>query len=161
MIARQPALPCEFTLPGLKTDANAVSHYANRFARMGAAEKQRAQTAGGCIAYGAKATGLPCGEAEQALARVARRRGLLITMTRVSPSSIYPDAQNIPGALKHVIDGFASWLGLDDRDPGLFWAFRAERTKRGAVDRWAVRIRLEMVPPGQPRVVVLDPAVRP
>ena len=53
-------------------------------------------------------------------------RTIEIVLTRVAPSSGL-DSDNLPTSLKHVRDGLADWLGIDDRDPRVTWRYRQER----------------------------------
>lgn len=55
---------------------------------------------------------------------------VVVTLTRVSPGTL--DAHdNLPSAFKHVCDGLASWLGIDDADPRVTWRYQQQRCKRG------------------------------
>jgi hypothetical protein len=73
----------------------------------------------------------------------ARARGhlagdgrLVVELTRLSRGEL--DDDNLRGALKSVRDEVARWLGVDDRDPRVTWAYGQERA-RG----FGVRIRIE------------------
>jgi len=50
---------------------------------------------------------------------------LVITMSRLAPGSL--DSDNAVGACKHVRDGIADWLGIDDRDARVEWRVEQER----------------------------------
>ncbi len=54
-----------------------------------------------------------------------------VTLTRVSPGRM--DQHNLPGALKHVIDGIADSYGVDDGDDGWEFVFRQEKGKEHGV----------------------------
>ena len=62
----------------------------------------------------------------------------VVTLTRISPRAL--DDDNLRGALKHVRDGVADRLGIDDRDPRVEWRY-AQR--KGAVK--AVEVELGVV----------------
>jgi hypothetical protein len=44
-----------------------------------------------------------------------------VTITRLSPGTLDDDA--LPASAKHVRDGVADWLGVDDRDPHVEWRY--------------------------------------
>lgn len=52
-----------------------------------------------------------------------------IQLTRGSPSEGL-DSDNIRAALKHVRDGVADAMGIDDRDPRVTWTYLQQRTKQ-------------------------------
>lgn len=55
----------------------------------------------------------------------------VITLTRVAAGTL--DAHdNLPSAFKHIVDGLASWLGVDDSDPRVAWRYQQQKCKRGA-----------------------------
>lgn len=60
-----------------------------------------------------------------------------VTMTRVSPREL--DDDNLAGALKHVRDGIADALGMNDRDPRIHWAV-AQRQDSGG---YSVEVTIE------------------
>ena len=65
-------------------------------------------------------------------------RRLAVTLTRVSPGTL--DAHdNLRSALKSVVDGVASYFGIDDADPRIEW--RYAQAKGPA----AVRIEFEVL----------------
>ena len=64
------------------------------------------------------------------------RLPLRITMTRQGPRRL--DDDNLAVALKHVRDGVADALGVDDGDRRLAWRCRQERCRE-----YAVRIEIE------------------
>jgi len=63
---------------------------------------------------------------------------VVVTMTRVSPGTVPMDDDNLSGALKAVRDAVATWLGIDDRDPRVRWAYEQRRGP------WAVEVRWEV-----------------
>lgn len=52
---------------------------------------------------------------------------LTVRLTRISPRKL--DSDNLAGALKHVRDGVADWLGIDDGDERIEWTVAQERRK--------------------------------
>jgi hypothetical protein len=79
------------------------------------------------------------------LALVGRNEGgppsmcspLVVTLTRIAPRTL--DSDNVHGALKHVRDGVADWLGVDDGDARVTWEVGQER---GAAQQYAVRVEI-------------------
>jgi hypothetical protein len=53
----------------------------------------------------------------------------VVTMTRISSRLL--DSDNIYGALKHVRDGVADALGINDRDPRVTWKCEQRKGARG------------------------------
>lgn len=53
-----------------------------------------------------------------------------VTLTRVSPGTL-DEHDNLPSAFKHVVDGVASWLGIDDADPRVTWRYAQQKCARG------------------------------
>lgn len=64
-----------------------------------------------------------------------------VTLTRLSTAQM--DGDGLQAALKHVRDGVADALGLDDADPRVIWAYQQEKAKRG---NHGVRINLDAPP---------------
>lgn len=62
---------------------------------------------------------------------------LIVTLTRIAPRAL--DSDNLSGSQKHIRDGVADWLGIDDRDPRIEWRYAQER---GAPKTYAVRIEV-------------------
>lgn len=62
----------------------------------------------------------------------------LITITRIGPKTL--DTDNLAGSAKHVRDGVADWLGIDDGDPRLTWKY-AQRSAGPGV--YACEITIE------------------
>lgn len=54
-------------------------------------------------------------------------------MTRVAPSNGL-DCDSLPASCKGIRDQIAHWLGVDDRDPRVKWAYEQ---RRGA---WGVEV---------------------
>lgn len=63
---------------------------------------------------------------------------MVVTLTRIAPRAL--DSDNLAGSAKHVRDGVADALGIDDRNPIVEWRY-AQR--RGAPKQYAVEIRIE------------------
>lgn len=64
-------------------------------------------------------------------------KGVVVELTRIAPRML--DAHdNLPAALKHVTDGIADWLGVDDRDERVTWL--QPKQERGAPGQYAVRV---------------------
>lgn len=73
------------------------------------------------------------------LAWVARHvdGGIVVHLTRVSPGTL--DSDNLAASGKHVRDGIADALGIDDRDPRVTWLYDQRRGPRG---HYAVEVRI-------------------
>jgi hypothetical protein len=80
------------------------------------------------------------GQVRKALHRATTRRivhtlpkpqlPVIVCLTRHSAGTL--DAHdNLPSAMKHVVDEIASWLGIDDADPRVQWRYEQEKCKRG------------------------------
>lgn len=82
-------------------------------------------------------------EQRSAAALATPRAALPVTVRLVRISAGVLDDDNCQGALKHVRDGVADKLRVDDRDPRVTWEYAQERCKRGS---WGVRI--EIMPRG-------------
>lgn len=52
-----------------------------------------------------------------------------VTLTRLSTAQM--DGDGLQAALKHVRDGVADAIGVDDADPRITWQYRQEKAKRG------------------------------
>ncbi len=50
---------------------------------------------------------------------------LVVRLTRVAPRQL--DSDNLQGALKHVRDGVADWLRIDDATPLVAWQYAQEK----------------------------------
>lgn len=62
---------------------------------------------------------------------------LVVTLTRIAPRAL--DDDNLAGSQKHVRDGVADALGINDRDPLVTWRY-AQR--RGGKGQYAVHITI-------------------
>ncbi len=62
-----------------------------------------------------------------------------VTLTRLAPSQGL-DSDNLAGSQKHVRDGIADALGIDDRDPRVTWLYDQERGP------WGVRVVIAPAP---------------
>lgn len=100
------------------SEQNLREHWRARSART---HKQRGQAKLFCGLFGAwwKRDGVAC---ELWLVRCAPSSGL--------------DSDNLRAALKHVRDGVADAMGIDDRDARVQWKYSQERTKQ-----YLVRVR--------------------
>lgn len=68
---------------------------------------------------------------------------LVVTITRISPGTLDSDA--VPASAKHIRDGVADALGINDNDPRVTWEYRQEkgaRAKAGTHAGWGVRIEI-------------------
>jgi hypothetical protein len=61
-----------------------------------------------------------------------------VTITRLAPRQL--DTDNLAGACKHVRDGVADWLGIDDGDLRVAWVCEQEKAKP---KQHGVRIKME------------------
>ena len=61
-----------------------------------------------------------------------------ITLTRIAPGKL--DSDNLAGSCKHVRDGIADAIGMDDGDERLTWLY-AQR--RGAKGEYSVDVVIE------------------
>lgn len=53
----------------------------------------------------------------------------VIHITRIGPREL--DSDNLAGSAKHVRDGVADWLGIDDGDKRLTWTYGQRSDGRG------------------------------
>lgn len=65
---------------------------------------------------------------------------VVVSITRIAPDEGIDD-DNLGGACKHVRDGVADWLGVDDRDPRVRWHVASERGP------WGTRVAVLSVRP--------------
>ena len=98
---------------------NALNKREHWAVRMSRAKAQRAQAA---LAMRASAIGRP-------LALQMAGGGLTITITRRGGRRM--DDDGLTASAKHVRDGVADWLGIDDGDPRLTWVVRQDGAPRG------------------------------
>ncbi len=77
----------------------------------------------------------------------------VVTMERVSPGTL--DDDNLGSALKHVRDGIADALGVDDRDPRVSFVYGQKSRSRGnywvdvLIEEAAVSIQLPIRMPAK------------
>jgi hypothetical protein len=64
---------------------------------------------------------------------------LTITLTRYSSGTL--DSDNLAGAFKACRDGVADYLGIDDGDPSLTWAYAQSKIARSAMRHIKVTIQ--------------------
>lgn len=62
---------------------------------------------------------------------------LFVRITRIAPRAL--DSDNLAGSQKHVRDGVADWLGINDRDPRIQWVYAQAK---GAPKFYAVRVEV-------------------
>jgi hypothetical protein len=72
---------------------------------------------------------------------------VVVTLTRVSPGPGLDPHDNLPSALKGVVDQLADILGINDRDPRVTWKYAPQ--EKGP---WGVWVHVAAVLPG-PEVV--------
>lgn len=89
------------------SEANRHEHF--RYRQMRARQQRAAAKLATSAALSGLTVGLP----------------LLVVITRVSPRGL--DSDNLQGSAKHVRDGIADVLGVDDRDERVIWRVRQER----------------------------------
>ncbi len=123
-IAPRPP-PVEFVIAGLRlvSEANAHEYWRVRQKR---AKAQRSTA--------------KLHTQKQICIRPALKLPIVVTITRIAPRSL--DSDNAVGSCKHVRDGVADALGVNDRNPAIEWVVRQEK---GAPNSYAVRVRLEVV----------------
>jgi len=112
------------------SEANAHEHWRARQKR---AKSQRSDALLIATVYARKAGVMVCSGDEYRLAGP-----MLVTLTRIAPRAL--DSDNLAGSAKHVRDGIADALGIDDRDERVEWRY-AQR--RGAPKYYGVEIRIE------------------
>lgn len=66
-----------------------------------------------------------------------------VKLTRIAPRTL--DDDGAVASQKHVRDGAADWLGIDDNDPRVRWSYAQEK---GAPRYYAVRIEVRAVETG-------------
>jgi len=113
-----------FEIP-IKTvsEANAHEHWRVRQKR---AKAQRASACVHCLGHVFRAYGsiLPA----------------TVTLTRLGPRTL--DSDNCAGAMKHIRDGVADAIGVDDGDERYDWQYRQEKSKT-----YGVRIEIHPTHP--------------
>lgn len=63
---------------------------------------------------------------------------IYVLLCRIAPRALDPGG-NLGASLKHVQDGVADWLGIDDRDPRIIWEYEQ---RRGAPRYYGVRVAI-------------------
>lgn len=113
-------------IPGLKTvsESNAHEHWRARQKR---AKAQRASARWHTLAEFLKQLG---GDYAPLLPAT-------VTLTRLGPRKL--DSDNAAGAMKHVRDGIADAIGVDDGDERYDWQYKQEKSKTYGV-------RIEITP---------------
>jgi hypothetical protein len=61
-----------------------------------------------------------------------------VTMTRIAPRDL-DDGDNLSSSMKAVRDQLAEWIGVNDHDPRVTWAYGQER---GKPKEYAVRVEI-------------------
>jgi len=115
-----------FTIP-IRTvsEANAHEHWRVRQKR---AKAQRELAGFACLARAS---------AMHRAGRAMVSGGLIVNLTRIAPRPL--DSDNNVGSGKHLRDGIADALGIDDRDPRVTWEYAQER---GGVGVYGVRVEI-------------------
>lgn len=62
---------------------------------------------------------------------------LVVELTRIAPRDL--DSDNLAGSFKHVRDGIADWLGINDRSPLVTWSYAQER---GPAKSYSIRVEI-------------------
>lgn len=63
-----------------------------------------------------------------------------VTLTRIAPSNGL-DSDNLLSSMKGCRDQVAAWLGVDDRDPRVTWAYDQ---RRGKSKQYAVEVAVHV-----------------
>lgn len=112
-------------IPGIKLQSlNVAFRVASRGAMFAARAKAKKQRSSASMVLRGRWPAPPCPP-------------LVITITRIAPVPL--DDDNLAGSAKHVRDGIADWLGVDDGSRLLTWRYEQRRDGRG----YAVGIRIE------------------
>jgi hypothetical protein len=120
------------TIPGMRLRSPNAMRGTTRGARMAAARAAAAErTAGSFNVMAACRTGAD-------LKRLRLALPVVVTITRVAPRPF--DDDNLAASGKHVRDGIADALRIDDRSPLVTWRY-AQR--RGPAKTYAIEIRIE------------------
>lgn len=118
--------PSRVALPALQpsirvvSEANAHEHWRARARR---AKDQRGTTRLACQARWGAPPSPP----------------LHVLLTRIAPREL--DSDNLAGAFKHVRDGIADWLGINDRDKRVVWEYAQEK---GEPKEYAIRLSISI-----------------
>lgn len=121
----------EVTIPiRLVSEANAHSHWRVR--------QKRAKEQRGIVALALHRPLVEATRTCELTPVLLRDPSAIVTLTRIATRAL--DSDNLVGAFKHVRDGVADALGINDRDPRVTWEYRQERGRPG---EYAVRIVVE------------------
>lgn len=112
------------------SEANAHEHWRARQRR---AKEQRTFTAMACRS----------GMRFDARAFRVTTATMTVRLVRVAPGTL--DSDNLAGSQKHVRDGIADWLGIDDGSPRITWEYAQEHGPKGF---YGVRIEVIPLEPG-------------
>lgn len=74
-------------------------------------------------------------------ARVANGCDLVVTITRIAPRQL--DDDNLAGSAKHVRDGIADALGIDDGDKRIQWRYGQAKFIDQARGGYSCQVRIE------------------
>jgi len=72
------------------------------------------------------------------LHQAVQKRQLVVTLTRIAPRSL--DSDNLVSSCKGIRDSVAEWIGVDDADKRVAWAYGQER---GSKAQHAIRIEFQ------------------
>lgn len=97
-----------------------------------AAKARRAKSQRTCAAA------LVRGEALASAQDIRHAAQIEVRLTRIAPREL--DSDNLAGAMKHIRDGIADALGMDDRDPRVAWMYSQ---RRGAPKEYMVEVTIE------------------
>lgn len=98
------------------------------------------------VTFGARMAGANKAKQQRAIALMAcsdkfgkpPKPPIVITITRVAPGAL--DSDNLASSAKHVRDGVADWLGLNDNDKRLRWEYSQRKEGRKC---YGVEIRIQ------------------
>jgi len=116
-----------FTIPGVRlvSEANERGRWSKHAGRTQSQRQQAATVARSALAslYGKRGTMLD--------------GPLVVTIVRIAPTRL--DSDNLVGSAKHIRDGVADALGIDDRDPRVTWHVEQ---RRGGVRVYGVEVTI-------------------
>lgn len=69
--------------------------------------------------------------------RLVSKRAIVVTITRIAPGTL--DSDNLPTSQKHIRDGVADALGINDRSPLIAWLYLQ---RKGKPNQYAVEIEI-------------------
>lgn len=67
-----------------------------------------------------------------------------VRIVRIGPRKL--DSDNCAGACKHVRDGIADAIGIDDGDPRYTWIYDQEKGREYSV---RITVTIDLIPPNQ------------